>query len=265
MTIKKVFTDDLKRKIEINYHPNRIISLVPSITELLFDLGLDKNIVGITDYCIHPKELVKEKTKIKGPANINFEIINKLNPDLIIANKEENIKSEVLKLSEKYKIWVSNVNSYNEALNLILSIGELTGTYEIAQNIKENIDKKFKNLKLPDRKLKIAYIIWKKPYLSINNETYIGSIIEKCGCVNIFGDKQERYPKIKVEEIINLFPDYIYLSSEPYSFIEKDVNEIKKLIPDVNVKIVDGEMFSWYGSRMLKATDYFEKLFNLIN
>lgn len=259
--MKKEFVDNLSKKIIINYPPQRIISLVPSITELLFDLGLNKEVVGITKYCVHPKEQIKNKTVVGGVQKLDFATINLLNPDLIIANKEENDKDEIIQLSKNHNVWISDVKQFDEALNLIKNLGELTNKIEKAKEINKKIIDKFYNFKIPQKNIKIAYLIWKNPYITINQNTFINDMIEMCGLENIFADKTEHYPRISLNDIKKAKPDFVLLSSEPYSFNANDAKEIKDKLPFSKIKFVDGEMFSWYGSHILKSYDYFKALF----
>lgn len=259
--MKKKFVDNLSKEIIISYPPHRIISLVPSITELLFDLGLANEIVGVTKYCVHPKELIKSKTVVGGVHNIDFETINALKPDLIIANKEENKKVEIMQLAKNHSVWVSDVKNLNQALSLIKNIGELTNKTEEAQKINKKIINKFYNNKIAQKNINVAYLIWKAPYITINKDTFINAMIEMCGLKNIFSEKTEQYPKVTLNEIKQASPDFILLSSEPYSFNANDAKEIKDKLPFSKIKFVDGEMFSWYGSHILKSYDYFKGLF----
>ena len=259
--MKKKFVDNLSQEILINFPPLRIISLVPSITELLFDLGLNKEIVGITKYCVHHRELIKNKTVVGGVQNIDFNKINALKPDLIIANKEENDKNEIIQLSKNHSVWISDVKQFDESLRLIKNIGELTNKNETAQEINKKIIEKFYNNKIAQKNIRVAYLIWKDPYITINKNTFVNDMIEMCGLKNVFAEKTESYPKITINEIKQAKPDFVLLSSEPYSFNMDDAKEIKKNMPSLKIKFVDGEMFSWYGSHILKSYDYFKGLF----
>ncbi len=246
----KQVTDMMGNKIYIPSSPKRIISLVPSLTELLYDLDLEKEVVGITKFCIKPQNWRKNKTKIGGTKTINFEKIKALNPDLIIANKEENTKEEIEGLIQLYPVWISDINSYKESLLAIYKIGEICNRKEKATNLIQQIEHNKHNYNLPNGELKkVLYLIWKDPYMAVGRSTYINDIISTLGYKNCFN--KERYKTISIEEINRLKPDYIFLSSEPYPFKEKHLKEFEQLIPNSIVKIVDGELFSWYGSRLL--------------
>lgn len=253
------FTDQLQNAIFLAEKPKRIISLVPSQTELLFDLGLENEVVGLTKFCIHPKEKVKTKTKIGGTKNFNFDIIDSLKPDLIIGNKEENYQEGIEKLAEKYPVWMSDIFTLEDALDMIRKIGELTGTSENAIEIAEKIESGFATLPQPEKQISAAYFIWKNPYMAASNQTFIDDMLQRCGFENVFAET-ERYPEIGRKMLQKSKPEVILLSSEPYPFQEKHFQEFQEICPTAQIKIVDGEMFSWYGSRLLKAPMYFQKL-----
>ena len=246
--------------------PCRIISLVPSQTELLFDLGLDKEIIGITDFCIHPKEKCDLKTRIGGPKSVDFQLIDQLQPDIIIANKEENNREEIEKLGEKYPVWISDIYTLEDALDMIKGVGELVGRPKeadyIVSRISESI-RRFDNLSIS-----VAYFIWQKPYMVAGKDTFINEMLKKCGLTNVFGSLP-RYPAVTEEQIKEVRPDVIFLCSEPYLFEEKHAREFEELFPFAKVFIVDGEIFSWYGSRLQSAGDYFKylrgKISNTVN
>ncbi len=238
----------------------RIISLVPSLTELLSDLELDKEIIGITKFCVHPKEWFKSKPRVGGTKKINIEFIHKLNPDLVIANKEENVKEQVEELSKSYSVLITDINSLETAMLAILQIGNLTGRRERSMKMVADTRARFYNLNfhLQDkRKTDAAYLIWKKPYMAAGGGTFINDMMHYCGLRNVFSDVK-RYPEITLNEIKERRCEIVLLSSEPYPFKEKHVGEIKNLLPGVKIVLADGEMFSWYGSRLLKAANYFE-------
>ena len=236
----------------------RIISLVPSQTELLYDLGLNEEVIGITKFCVHPEVWFKNKQRIGGTKDIHLEEIISLKPDLIIANKEENLKEQIEKLAAHCDVWVTDVNTLEDALQMILEVGNLTGKLQTAIKIKNKIELSFGELnQVVNKKVfgSAAYLIWQKPYMIAANNTFIYDLMIKSGLNNIF-ENQSRYPETTIEELINLKPTYILLSSEPYPFGEKHKKEFEKLAPGIKVILVDGEMFSWYGSRLLKTPSY---------
>ena len=241
-------------------NPIRIISLVPSITELLFDFGLKKEIVGITKFCIHPKALFNTTEKIGGTKNVDIKKIIDLNPDLIIANKEENVQQQIDQLAKLFPVYLSDVSDYTTAITMISEVGLLTNKKKAAEGIINSIEKSFEVEKtIGAKKKKVAYLIWNNPYMSVGSDTFIASMIEKAGFENIF-DNEKRYPPISLEELQQKKPDIILLSSEPDPFKTKHVEELKQHFVTTPITLVDGEMFSWYGSRMLLMPGYFKNL-----
>ena len=244
---------------ELNNIPHRIISLVPSQTELLAYLGLEKETIGITKFCVHPKEWFRTKTRIGGTKNADIEKIISLNPDFILCNKEENIKEQVDILSEKFQVYMSDVCTYDDALQMITDVGTLTGKADEAKDLNYLINAEFEQLSQGIKKIRTVYLIWIDPYMTIGGDTFISDMMEKAGFNNIYKER-ERYPVINISELKQLQPEVILLSSEPYPFKEKHIQEMQTFLPGVKILLTDGEMFSWYGSRMLYAPRYFKEL-----
>ena len=246
---------------------SRIVSLVPSQTELLFYLGLNEEVIGITKFCIHPEEWFRSKTRVGGTKNINIKNIESLSPDLIIANKEENLKEQMEDLAGTYDVWVTDVNGLNDALNMINDLGKLTGKIEQASVLALKIQAGFKDLEkqnFAEKKIPAAYFIWNDPYMVAGGDTFINDMMPYAGLENIFSEKK-RYPQISLGEIKKKKCELILLSSEPYPFKQKHKKEIQLKLPGIRVELVDGEMFSWYGSRLLKSIDYFKSFQNKMN
>ena len=235
----------------------KIISLVPSITEALFDFGLnDKEIIGRTKFCIHPENAVQKIEIIGGTKNLNIGKIKSLNSDLIIANKEENVKEQIEELQKDFKVLVTNISNLEDNYYLLKTLGNLLGKQETAQKFNLKIYEilaKFSDLE----KKKCAYLIWKNPYMTVGFDTFIHDILDKVGFQNIFKNKK-RYPEISVEDL--KAADYIFLSSEPFPFQQKHIDELQKELPDAKIFLVDGEAFSWYGTRLAKCESYFQNL-----
>lgn len=250
------YRDQMDRSISIEKIPERIVSLVPSQTELLVDLGLNDRIVGVTKFCVHPKGFKRGKAIIGGTKNFNFERIESLKPDLIIGNKEENYKDGILRLAEEYPVWMSDIYNLADALQMMQSLGEITGSREKSTKIIDGISSGFNDV--ISRKGTAIYLIWQNPMITVGFNTFIDDMLQKAGFENLI--IKERYPEICREEILELNPGFILLSSEPYPFQEKHLADYSKLFPKIKVKVVDGEIFSWYGSRLLKAPEYFNAL-----
>lgn len=257
--MQKAFTDQMGREITFNFPPKRIISIVPSQTELLFDLGLDEEIIGLTKFCIHPIEKFAERIKVGGTKKLNIDLIKDLKPDLIIGNKEENTQSDIEELAEDFPVWMSDIFTLDDAVKTIGEIGALVDRAPEASYLNHLISAGFNDLKtlaLQHRiDKKVAYLIWRKPFMVAGKNTFIDDVLLSNGMTNVV--KQSRYPEITLDELKTLNCDLILLSSEPYPFSEKHIAEIQANMPNVKVMLVDGEMFSWYGSRLVKAVQYF--------
>lgn len=254
---KKQCFDQVGRFVEFNFPPQRIVSLVPSQTELLFDLGLGNRVVGITKFCVHPNEWFTSKTKVGGTKKFHFATIDSLQPDLIIGNKEENYEEGIMELASKYPVWISDITSWDSALAMIREVGSLVDENEKAELLLEEIKEKFEKLTpLPDKR--VLYFIWRNPWMAVGKNTFIDSILSKIGLVNCV--ETERYPELSLDDVKKLSPEVILLSSEPFPFQQKNIEELQPTLPTTKIILVDGEMFSWYGSRLTKAVDYFSTL-----
>ncbi len=243
--------------------PQRILSLVPSITELLFDLGMAERVIGITKFCVHPASWYRSKTRIGGTKNPHIDQIRKLRPDLILANKEENREADIRELEKDFPVWISDVPTVDAALEMIQSIGNLTGSgkqaAEICQQfLQEKQDWLFWQQAQHIPALRTLYLIWKEPYMTVGNDTFIHAMLELAGARPVI-TQARRYPVLNTEAILAMQPECVLLSSEPNPFQTKDQQEIQSLLPNARVELVDGEMFSWYGSRMIAAPGYFRK------
>ncbi len=267
MAKKKTYTDQTGRQISLLQRPLRIVSLVPSQTELLHYLGLEEETVGITKFCLHPNDWFRNKTRIGGTKTVDIDKVMALKPDLIIANKEENQKEQILELADKCPLWLSDIVTLEDAYAMIKSVGDLTGTKDKAEDLVQKLKGDFLKITNKDRELaqkkKTAYFIWQNPYMVAGNGTFINEILKIAGFENIFGD-QDRYPAIEEEELRKCAPELILLSSEPFPFGDKHIKNFAKICPNATIRLVDGELFSWYGSRLLHTVDYLTKLRGLV-
>jgi ABC-type Fe3+-hydroxamate transport system substrate-binding protein len=253
------FIDQTGRSIFLNRSPERIVSLVPSQTELLYELGLKEKIVGQTIFCIHPSSDFKASVKIGGTKKLHLDKIVSLNPDLIIANKEENVQEQIEWLARRFPVWISDIYNLEDALQMIQSVGSLTSTEHKANDLTTKIAFNFEQLKAGYDKHKTLYLIWFNPWMAAGRQTFINDILQRVGFDNVLPE-HTRYPELNEAQIKDLNPEIILFSSEPFPFKPKHMEQIKSLLPNVRCIPVDGEMFSWYGSRLLKAVDYFVKL-----
>jgi iron complex transport system substrate-binding protein len=263
------FTDPIGHSFTLKSTPKRIVSLVPSQTELLVDLGLEEAIVGITKFCVHPIGLRATKSIVGGTKKVNFDKIHQLNPDLIIANKEENTKEIVEQLQNHFPVWTTDILTIEDNLTMIADFGKLLDCEDKAVELQNEITEKLRDFKLfvADIPLqKVVYLIWKNPYMAAGNSNFIHELLELNRFENIC-QTTARYPEVDLDKICNATSlDYIFLSSEPYPFKEEDVAEIEETFTGkAKVVLVDGEMFSWYGSRLLRSFEYFKGLHSSIH
>lgn len=238
--------------------PQRIVSLVPSQTELLFDLGLESRVVGVTKFCVHPQHWRKSKTLIGGTKKFDLDLIDSLKPDLIIGNKEENYPEGIQALRQRYPVWMSDIVTFDQALEMIKSVAQLTHTSDKGEALTSGIIENFSGLKAfpPHPTL---YLMWRNPWMGAAGNTFIHALMEKAGLVNVLAEGL-RYPELSPELITRLNPSLVLLSSEPYPFSEQHIPELQALLPGARIELVDGEFFSWYGSRLLLAPVYFNAL-----
>jgi ABC-type Fe3+-hydroxamate transport system substrate-binding protein len=255
----RLFADMMGREVEIRFPPQRIVSLVPSQTELLADLGLNDEVAGITKFCVHPESWFRSKTRVGGTKQLHIDKIRELQPDLIIANKEENTQEQIEQLAAEFPVWISDIQNIPQALQMIQVVGQLTGTDAKAGELVENIVAGFNKLAKATAPKRVAYFIWRDPWMSVGRDTFISNMITTMGWTNVLAG-ETRYPEVSAEDLRDLNPELVLLSSEPFPFKEKHIAEVKAVLPNAEVLLVDGEMFSWYGSRLVKAVDYLQSL-----
>lgn len=254
------FTDQMHRTILVPDHAERIVSLVPSQTELLHDLGLGDRVVGITKFCVHPEDWFRKKARVGGTKSVDLAKVRALKPDLIIGNKEENAQADIEALQQEFPVWMSDVRDLDGALHMLRGVGELTGTPTQAEEMATGIEKAFSSLQPLPPPLSAAYLIWHAPMMVVGTDTFVHDMLARCGLTNAFAHRTERYPEVSPAELAAADPDVILLSSEPFPFAEKHILHYNMLCPGAPVQLVDGELFSWYGSRLLKAPAYFNGL-----
>ncbi|MCL4868425.1 MAG: ABC transporter substrate-binding protein [Anaerolineae bacterium] len=248
------------RELTVPSRPQRIISLVPSQTELLFDLGLAAVIVGRTKFCLHPTAKVRQKPSVGGTKQFRFDLIDQLQPDLIIGNKEENYQAGIERLAAQYPVWMSDITNLAQALAMIRQVGKLVDRKGPAEQLAAAIEKEFATLPRLSRPRRVGYFIWQNPYMVAGQSTFIHDMLDRCGFVNPFAEEGSgRYPELTPDQIRAANLDLILLASEPFPFAEKHRQMFLTQF-DCPVHLVDGEMFSWYGSRLLLAAAYLQQL-----
>lgn len=257
----------LRDQIGIVHHfastPKRIVSLVPSQTELLYDLGLEPNLIGITKFCVHPAHLKARTTIVGGTKKVHIDKIAELKPDIIIANKEENTLEIVEALTAIAPVWVTDIETIGDNLQMIADFGQL---FNVRTEARKWIDKiqyatdDFKRFMSGRKPHRVAYFIWKNPHMVAGGGTFINEMLRLNNFVNIYEDRG-RYPEIIIQKMrIQGDPEIVLLSSEPYPFKDEDAFELGRFTHHAKTIFVDGEMFSWYGSRVVKAFGYFKVL-----
>ncbi|MDQ3108546.1 MAG: helical backbone metal receptor [Bacteroidota bacterium] len=261
------FTDQMQREITLENVPERIISLVPSQTELLADLGLQKEVVGVTKFCVYPMDWFRTKESVGGPKSVSTDKIRSLKPDLIIGNKEENEKKQIEELMKTENVWMSDIKTLDDACEMIRRVGELTNRKERAEEIAKEIEKRFTAFRTEIKhtpKKRVAYFIWRNPWMVAGGETFINHMLGICGFENVFAKTKGRYPEVTLKDVLDECPEIVFLSSEPYPFRDKHIAEVTAACPDSKIMLADGEYFSWYGSRLLKSPGYFSTLLSSI-
>ncbi|HAP01605.1 MAG TPA: cobalamin-binding protein [Bacteroidetes bacterium] len=254
-------TDQTGRILFFEKTPSKIISVVPSITELLYDLGLREQVIGITKFCIHPEAWFRNKIRVGGTKQLKIDLIKSLAPDLIIANMEENTRSAIETIASFTNVYISKVETIDDAYQMMSDIGEITGRKSEADKIVAGTKSALLELTHDTWNLKprVLYFIWNKPKMVAGADTFISEMLNQAGFENA-ASAHIRYPELSDSEIMNMDSDLFFLSSEPFPFKEKHVEEFKRNFPGKKIILADGEMFSWYGSRMKLATDYFRQL-----
>ena len=254
------FHDQLGATVELAREPRRIVSLVPSQTELLFDLGVDERIVGVTKFCTDPPDKVAGVTQVGGTKNFNFGRIDALEPDLILGNKEENYQDGIEQLKLRYPVWMSDIYDLDDALSMVEQVGGLVGAGERGESLSREVRRRFASLAetlTGVKPLRAAYFIWRKPYMVVGGNNFIDHLMQRAGLRNVFADL-ERYPEVTAAQIATAHPEVLLLSTEPFPFTEAHRAEFQTLVADADVRVVDGTLFSWYGSRLLRIPAYLE-------
>ncbi len=257
-------TDHLGRRVVFHHPPTRIVSLCPSLTETLFALGLDDRIVGRTVYCTRPSDKVQTVPTVGGTKDVDPQAVAGLSPDLIVAQKEENARAIVEDLSRSCPVYVVSVESYHDALRTIADLGDITGHREQASRLVANVKGRFADLASIQPK-RVAYLVWNEPYIAAGSKTYIDSLLAMCGLTNVCKSPRSRYPKLTPDDLEALAPEVVMLSSEPFPFDESHVDELRTLLRGAAVLLVDGELMSWYGPRMLDTPAYLARLLDCIS
>ena len=240
--------------------PRRIVCLCPSLTETLFALGADDRIVGRTRYCIHPADRVARAAIVGGTRSIRLDAVASLEPDLIIAAKEENPRDVVETLAERFPVYVVDVNGVDDALHAIEDLGELLGAPARAAAMRRAVRVAFDRVHPLTPPVPAAFLIWCNPYMAAGRRTYVNALMQRCGLDNVCAALPERYPVLRGIPLADLNPRVILLGTEPFPFDQSHADELRRAVPSAAVRLVDGEMFAWYGARTIKAAPYLADL-----
>lgn len=242
-----------------NGHAVRIVSLVPSQTELLHDLGLDAEVLGVTTFCVRPEGWKDQKQRVGGTKQVKVEAIRALEPDLVLANKEENTLEDVRALSDFTSVYVSDVPDLPAALKMIRTVAGFVGKRAEARALIAEIEDAFAALTPPPTPRRAAYLIWREPWMTVGNDTFIHDLLTRAGFANVFAE-HARYPEVDAAALQAAAPEVVLLSSEPFPFKEQHAAELREVLPDAEIRHVDGELCSWYGSRLRHAPAYLRGL-----
>ena len=250
-----ILLDQLGNTVTLERKPRRIVSLVPSQTEFLWDIGLRDELVGVTRFCVHPPNLKDRVRLVGGTKKLNLETIRTLDPDLIVANKEENDQEQINALQRSYPVYVSDVSTFDDAYRMMSDLGRITGRTAEAEAMETRIREVVNASRDLFSRERVAYFIWSRPYMFAGGNTFIDHVLTHIGLVNVAGG-HDRYPQLEMEDLRNAHPAFCFLSSEPYPFNEKHVRSVSETLPGTKPVLVDGEIFSWYGSRLLNLHTY---------
>jgi len=251
--------DQIGTTVILDGPARRIVSLVPSQTAWFHALGLDDEMVGITRFCTLPDHWHKTKTRVGGTKDVHLDQVSALAPDLIVANREENVREQVEALSKIAPVWTSDVHDLDSAVGMMRGTAGLVGRENEAEALIEEMLIRFANMAPLGHPLRTAYIIWKDPWMIVGGDTFIHDMMSRCGLVNVFADRK-RYPQTGLNELAAKHCELILLSSEPYPFKEQDRDRLAALFPGVRVECTDGVPFSWYGGPLLQAPAAFRAL-----
>jgi iron complex transport system substrate-binding protein len=255
-------TDDLGFKVDVESSPTRIVSLVPSWTETLFALGLGERVVGATKFCVAPAERVESLRKVGGTKNPDLRTIAALAPDLIIANAEENRREDVERMrTQRFPVLVTYPRTVPAAVESLLKIGRLAGCEAEADAMAREITRTVSEVEADvgvwaKLRLRAFCPIWKKPWMAFNADTYAHDVLRMMGFNNVYAAAGERYPATTLDEAIELRPDVVLLPDEPYEFSDKDVDELRTVLPPGlarRVLTVSGRDLHWYGVHMVSG------------
>ena len=277
------FIDNFGRSVRVPEQPRRLVSLVPSITEILFDFGYGEQVEALTDYCTEPAAGVAGKTTIGGTKNPDVAAIVDLQPQLVLAVAEENRRVDVDRLAAAgLPVYVFEPRSVRDGIDVLWRVAELLGCRPHVAERVQAIERDLADTEAivaTQPPVRVFCPIWKNPYMTINHDTYIHAMLAACGADNVFADRRRRfplaadlgrrpeaedqrheardrrYPRVSLDEMAAHRPEVILLPDEPYPFGEADLTDFAPFagVPAVRegrVHLIDGKIVSWYGPRI---------------
>ncbi len=283
MAARRTFVDAMGRAVYLPRQPQRLVSLVPSITETHFRFGCGPQVVGVTDYCTEPAAEVAQKPKVGGTKNPNLICILDLQPHLVLAVAEENSRRDVERLEAAgIPVYVFEPRTVRDGIDLLWRLADLLACRREVTPLIQEIEAIYaetRTLVAQRSRLRVFCPIWKNPYMTINADTYVHDMLQVCGGDNVFAQRQRRfplaadlgrapqapetryaardrrYPRVTLEEMATLRPEVILLPNEPYEFTEADVADFLPFaeVPAVRhrrIHLIDGKLVSWYGARI---------------
>jgi len=266
------FVDALGRSLTVRKRPERIVSLVPSITEALFAFGLKREIVGVTRFCVEPRKGVAGKTRVGGTKTLDVAKIKGLNPDLVIASAEENSPEDLVQLIDYgCPVFVTLPTGVQSAIDLLRQLATMTGTTAAAKPIIQEAKEALGSVTADTanrERVRVFCPIWRNPYMTCGRNTYMDDVITVCGGRNIFGGRQESYPQLELAEMAALDPQVILLPSEPYRFTKGHKADFKAFAQVTAVKnghifLIDGWLLTWYGPRIAQSLTEVKRLLDI--
>jgi ABC-type Fe3+-hydroxamate transport system substrate-binding protein len=264
--------DALGQSLTVRERPERIVSLVPSLTEALFAFGLDGEIVGVTRFCVEPRRGVAGKTKVGGTSEVDVAKIEALRPDLVIASAEDNSREDVVQLIDHgWPVFVTLATSVESAIDLLRQLATVTGTTAVARPIIQEAKDALASVVAAGagrERVRVFCPIWRNPYRTCGTATYMDDVLTVCGGRNVFGDRQERYPRVELTEMAALDPEVILLPSEPYRFTKRHKADFRAFADVSAVKnghtfFIDGKMLAWYGPRITHSLSEVKRLLDI--
>ena len=264
--------DALGRSLTIRQRPERIVSLVPSLTEALFAFGLEREIVGVTRFCVEPRQGVAGKTKVGGTKALDIAKIRALKPDLVVASAEENSPADVAQLiDDGCPVFVTLATGVESAIDLLRQLATITGTTAAARPIIQEAKEALASMVAASADLERVRVfcpIWRNPYMTCGRSTYVGDVIAVCGGRNVFDGRRERYPRLELVEMVALDPQVILLPSEPYRFTKRHKADFEAFaevtaVRNGHVFLIDGKMLTWYGPRTARSLSEVKRLLDI--